>query len=807
MTWQPLLMLLLFLRASESRWPTKRQVPQTIPNKGTSWKEFVADRLPTVNGATDLNFIPYVGNGYLAYVPYSDTIHLAGLYSGAGSASHRTRIFPDRAFTIKPENSDGDGRPLNQVKTYSLNVEKGYYEEKTDMVNAQFTGSLRTYAHADPSLSNVLVQEVYIKRHASALLHQDVIFEPQFLKAAESDDVTMKCDFIVGVSRERNCSGRVLTGESPSVKPTNIYMFYTYPNLIMMRASESTATNQFIRVVDTDRDRAEASFHLAKSLRASKELYSRHISQWRNRWNKFSIDIKGNKELEDLAYSSMYQLLSALPPTETVNFQGFAHDGNSNGHVMWNQDVWTFPVTLIFSPETARLLLKYRTDRLQAARALAKEVGRKGAKFPWESAQTGHDVTPNDCNICRSNPGAECKACSDVNKYADHVTSDVAMAGRLYVLATEDRNWLANEEGLPLLTETAEYFVSKATYSKTKKRYDILGVMGPDTYQLRSNTRKVDNDIYTNIGASLAIQYARYAACLVDKEGAVPDSWMAVARQMNYPMNAADEFREPFDGYSRLTDASEKNLYIPGPLMVDYPLAFKISPADRRNNLEKYASQLVDNPPVYAYAAIVMNWLALNDTEKAGLSLKKMTTGYPRGPFSVWTDTTTDMVQTSNFVPGAAAFLSTLIFGYGGIRIFPDHMDINPQCLPSSSGVKFQGITYMGAIFKIEVYGCETTEPFVTLTLQERQRPGTFKLRYESTGEEKEIFEDMPETYPRGLVSIFPTRTVSCSLPSPPEHGSIISAATPISTIGTMTIFLVTLVTVLTNSMDITHLR
>lgn len=67
------------------------------------------------------------------------------------------------------------------------------------MVNAQFTGSLRTYAHADPSLSNVLVQEVYIKRHASALLHQDVIFEPQFLKAAESDDVTMECDFIVGV--------------------------------------------------------------------------------------------------------------------------------------------------------------------------------------------------------------------------------------------------------------------------------------------------------------------------------------------------------------------------------------------------------------------------------------------------------------------------------------------------------------------------------------------------------------------------------------------------------------------------------
>jgi hypothetical protein len=66
-----------------------------------------------------------VGNGYLAYVPYSDTIHVAGLYSGAGADSHRTRITPYSAFTIKPEKNVGDGMFLNQKKTYSLNVEKG----------------------------------------------------------------------------------------------------------------------------------------------------------------------------------------------------------------------------------------------------------------------------------------------------------------------------------------------------------------------------------------------------------------------------------------------------------------------------------------------------------------------------------------------------------------------------------------------------------------------------------------------------------------------------------------------------------
>jgi hypothetical protein len=38
-----------------------------------------------------------------------------------------------------------------------------------------------------------------MQRHAGAVLQQDVIFEPQFLNSAESDDVTMKCDFIAGV--------------------------------------------------------------------------------------------------------------------------------------------------------------------------------------------------------------------------------------------------------------------------------------------------------------------------------------------------------------------------------------------------------------------------------------------------------------------------------------------------------------------------------------------------------------------------------------------------------------------------------
>lgn len=82
------------------------------------------------------------------------------------------------------------------------------------------------------------------------------------------------------------------------------------------------------------------------------------------------------------------------------------------------------------------------------------------SRFPWESARTGVDVTP-DC-------------CPEVRLYQMHITGDVAFAARQYIAATGDKDWLWKELGGDLIYETAKFWGSRAVYNMEKRQYEIL---------------------------------------------------------------------------------------------------------------------------------------------------------------------------------------------------------------------------------------------------------------------------------------------------------------------------------------------
>jgi hypothetical protein len=82
------------------------------------------------------------------------------------------------------------------------------------------------------------------------------------------------------------------------------------------------------------------------------------------------------------------------------------------------------------------------------------------SRFPWESARTGVDVTP-DC-------------CPEVRLYQMHITGDIAFAARQYIAATGNRDWLLDELGGDLIYEIARFWGSRAVYSNEKKQYEIL---------------------------------------------------------------------------------------------------------------------------------------------------------------------------------------------------------------------------------------------------------------------------------------------------------------------------------------------
>ncbi|CAF5169578.1 unnamed protein product, partial [Rotaria magnacalcarata] len=169
----------------------------------------------------------------------------------------------------------------------------------------------------------------------------------------------------------------------------------------------------------------------------------------------------------------------------------------------------------------AKEILSYRIALRESAVHNARVFGYEGWRFPWESARTGIDVTPN--------------CCPEVRLYEMHVTGDIAFAARQYIAATGNRDWLANELGGDLIYECARFWGSRAVYNNKKKQYEILTFKIPKFYSfIISAVLPPDEDalpfknnsVFTNAVAALSIQLADSVSCITNKK--TPQSWIDI---------------------------------------------------------------------------------------------------------------------------------------------------------------------------------------------------------------------------------------------------------------------------------------
>ena len=132
----------------------------------------------------------------------------------------------------------------------------------------------------------------------------------------------------------------------------------------------------------------------------------------------------------------IYQLLIAAngdDPTVNIGAKSLTGEGY-RGHVFWDTEILMLPFFIYTQPSTARSLLRYRYHTLPAARELARESGLRGARYPWESADTGREECP-----MWTVDGANRFWTRDEEI---HVSADVAYGILTYVEATGDQEFL-----------------------------------------------------------------------------------------------------------------------------------------------------------------------------------------------------------------------------------------------------------------------------------------------------------------------------------------------------------------------------
>ncbi|MEU9836474.1 glycosyl hydrolase family 65 protein [Streptosporangium sp. NPDC048047] len=210
--------------------------------------------------------------------------------------------------------------------------------------------------------------------------------------------------------------------------------------------------------------------------------------------------------------------------------------GAYGGHVFWDADVFVLPALVSMHPAAARAMVAYRLGRLGPARARAATLGCAGARFPWESAATGDDVTPAIGHL-----GGEAIGIL-TGRMEEHITADVAWAAAHYARWSGEDGFLTGP-ARPLLTETARYWTSRCRTDRDGRAH-IDRVIGPDEYH-----EGVTDNAFTNVMARWNL---RRAARLAGPGCAEAGRWLTLAGRLVDGHDPVTGLYEQFTGYFRL---------------------------------------------------------------------------------------------------------------------------------------------------------------------------------------------------------------------------------------------------------------
>ena len=295
----------------------------------------------------------------------------------------------------------------------------------------------------------------------------------------------------------------------------------------------------FERIAAYDTEERVARGLLAEADEAGFEtLLKEHRTAWARRWQTADVVLEGDQELQFAIRFALFHLMASVADRgeAAVGARGLTGSAYS-GHVFWDSDVFVLPFLAATHPRAARAMLEYRVRRLLAARETARSLGRQGARFAWESAADGSDVTPASVR----GPNGELVRIR-TGELEEHIVGDVAWAAACYLDWTADEAFAAGS-GRDLFVETARYWASRVRRGSDGRAH-VYGVIGPDEYH-----QPVDDNAYTNV---LARWNLRRAAALPGVPDFERSHWLEVADALVDGYDRGSGIYEQFAGFHKL---------------------------------------------------------------------------------------------------------------------------------------------------------------------------------------------------------------------------------------------------------------
>ncbi len=219
------------------------------------------------------------------------------------------------------------------------------------------------------------------------------------------------------------------------------------------------------------------------------ELKNQQKEAWSKIWEMSDISISGDVAAQQGIRFNIFQLNQTyLGEDDRLNIgpKGFTGE-KYGGSTYWDTEAYCIPFYMATKDSSvARKLLTYRYNQLEKAQENASKLGFSNGAALYPMVTMNGEESHNEWEITFEEI---------------HRNGAMVFAIYNYVRYTGDFSYIP-EKGLEVMIAIARFWHQRANFSKSKNKYVILGVTGPNEYE-----NNVNNNWYTNYIAKWCINY------------------------------------------------------------------------------------------------------------------------------------------------------------------------------------------------------------------------------------------------------------------------------------------------------------
>ena len=481
---------------------------------------------------------------------------------------------------------------------------------------------------------------------------------------------------------------------------------------VSLRAGQTSTLHKYVGAASSDAFEDPQNTALKAAYTASQEgfamLLQSHSEEWHSIMTPDSVDdyrfpengtLPDDANVIELAITAVTNAFQLLQNTiganaieaaggndklavNSISVGGLYSDSYA-GFIFWDAEVWMAPGLVVAFPQAARQIAQYRVEKYaqaqenintayQSSQNQTDKFSPSGAVFPWTSARFGNCTGTGPCY-----------------DYEYHINGDIGLEFYNYWTVSGDTPYFKNEL-FPIHDAVAQLFADVVTYNETTDQYDLYNATDPDEYA----------NFQTNVGFTMVLMktHLQMANSLRERFGMRANaSWAEIADKITVPVNEDAGIILEYQAMNGSIEVKQADIVLIDDFL-DYPNEYTLA------DLDYYAAKQSPDGPAMTYGVFS---IVANEASPSGCSSYTYdlygSAPYTRGPWFQFSEQLIDDWKANGgthpaypFLTGVGGANRVAVFGYLGLRLMVDSLNVNPSLPPQIPYLSYRTIYWQG---------------------------------------------------------------------------------------------------------------